>query len=572
MFPDDLTTVNTSGLTPDAACYRRGWTLNGWTVDRVGAKGYTLLAPTHTGEDKPICSILTLPAMTIDENTWMSWEGLSLMADFPESYRVLVKAGDDEAEEILSVPAENSVWTPRLVSLARFAGQNCSVMIECNSVNGYLLAVSGLRVGAPGQGKFAVENRTPQFGTLAGTHIAGTLHNIGAEADYSALVCRDGDAAEIGRLDLSAPLATDSRTDFDFLAPAVKDTRSAYTLSLEKDGAEPLEVASGSFYSSDFARTLLVDKATGMWCNNCPAANILVDDLEAKYGSQVAMVETHVQTNDKLNNMPYWDELHFFSVPSLMLNRIKSTGGGNLEKFDGHYDAPTTVGISCGELTVNGNESVSVTVNTESASDLDNSSDRYRIGYVMTADFQHDGYYQSNSCNKPADMRYYFLPTKIPGSLLVFRNVSMTSEYAFTGIPESLPAQISASTAATRFTVERPELLENLRDGRLTVYVLDTESGEVLNAAVIPLAQDISGVDDVVSDTQGASLLTSARGTLRIAAESEWSLAIYDLQGRLCRTESGRGPAEIAASLPAGIYAARLSADKANASVKLVIR
>ena len=98
---------------------------------------------------------------------------------------------------------------------------------------------------------------------------------------------------------------------------------------------EPTSEISSSVMTSesdaDFTRALVVDKATGMWCNNCPEGEGAVENLKERFGSRLILLNTHVQ--DVLANTPYWDNLKYYSVPRMMLNRIRATEGGNAKKF-----------------------------------------------------------------------------------------------------------------------------------------------------------------------------------------------------------------------------------------------
>lgn len=571
-LPAGVTTVNKSAAKPLADFYRRGWTEDGWIVDRIGGKGFVVMAPSHTGSETAVRSILTLPAQEIEATTWLSWEALSLLSDFPEAYRVLVQPADGNAEEVFSTGSENDEWTLRMVSLERFAGKKCNVIFECNSVNRYMLMLSGIKIFNPAEESFSLSDTTPAFGDMNGTTVTGTLLNTGLPLSGASLVCLLADGSEAGRLDLGY-FATGGRTEFSFTCPAESDTRTAYSLAVEKLDSSRTLIGEGSYYSSSFVRTLLVDKATGMWCTNCPAGNILIDGLLRDYAGQIAVVETHISGNDPLENTAYWDNLGFHSIPSFKLNRIEATAGNDIAAFAGYYDMPVRFGLTFSSIEAVGNDAVKVGVRVAAAENFDNSSDRYRIGYVMTATFHNDRYHQTNGCNAPNYMRYYYLPKDIPGELVSFHNVAITSECAFTGIAGSLPAAITVgSETECVFSVNRPESLADLRDGTLVAYLLDTETGDVLNAATTPLAADFGGVETAVADPAVKTLAATADGALLINVAGRWSLRCFDMTGRICLNVSGSGAESLPMQLPAGIYVARLDSGSGAARIKFAVK
>ena len=51
-LPKEISASNANGLSPVLECYAAGYTTGGWTVDRVGLKGYCAVSPTHT---KMVC-------------------------------------------------------------------------------------------------------------------------------------------------------------------------------------------------------------------------------------------------------------------------------------------------------------------------------------------------------------------------------------------------------------------------------------------------------------------------------------------------------------------------------------
>lgn len=216
-----------------------------------------------------------------------------------------------------------------------------------------------------------------------------------------------------------------------------------------------------------------------------------------------------------------------------MLNRVSASKGSSSSYFKLYYDTPTEFLIKLTNVTAANSNTISVAAEVTSAKDLDNSDGRYRIGYVVTSDFYVPGnrnYFQINGCNSPKDEQFYYLPNPIYNDLVEFHNASLTCETAFDGMEGSIPNQLTAYQPATySWEISRPELLQDINDGKVVVFILDTQTGEVQNAATAKVGE-VSGVKDILNDTITES---HAKG-------------IYNMQGIRLDVEPSQ--------LPAGLY------------------
>ena len=583
-LPKDIAVVNANGLKPVLNCYKAGYTTDGWTVDRVGLKGYCLLSPTHTQSGTSCENILSLPELKIEADMWLRWEAISLSPDMPESYKVIATPAGGESVTLLEVDGEKSEWTSRLIPLEQFAGCKTRIQFVCNSVNRYMLAISGLSVDVPAGIGFITTDETPRFGgileqKLPKVRVAVT--NVNGDANVDRVECIDKMLGiPFGSESVGGTWSTSETRTFEF---PVGEQSTEYSVEAVMADGERVKLADGFVAISNFTRNLLVDKGTGTWCVNCPQGMLELEELERMFGSNLIAVETHTNLQmDPLTNDAYWSGLGFYAAPWFMLNRIKGSSGSDVGKFGSFYFLSTDFQVTLSDVKLNGNESAEVTATVTTASDIDNSGDRYRIGYVLTADFHETDNFrlmQRNISNSPSYGRFYFMPSLIPSELMTYHDVSLTSDNAFSGIADSLPLSMNKGDGYTcRLRVDRPELLDDIKNGRLVAYVIDTTTGELENAARISLSDNgSSGTDTFVAENGTLRISSVSDGLLQLhlPETGDYRLEAFDLSGIRRFSTSGTAvttAAVVETGLGPGIYLVRVSTPDDTAVARILVR
>lgn len=489
-FPTGTEMANLNGVFPDKEAYKHGYVQTGWTIDRLDNKGYVALSPTYNTPGNAAQNLLKLPIVEVTRDMVLEWEARSVYRHFPDSYYIMAWMEDGSEPVLLyETEKENWSWSLHRVSLNALEGKKVRIGFVCTSKEGYILALSGVRL------------------------VADSLH---------------------------------------------EDVES----SIEED--------------SEFTRSLVVDKATGMWCVNCPEGEMAVEQLQQRFGKRLIVLNTHV--NDVLANTPYWEQLKWYSVPRMMLNRIKATEGENAKKFEDYYNLPTPFSITAQPPAADGGNFLKVTAGIKVAEAIDNSSDRYRIGFVVTGDFHKADdprFRQKNNCTQPAYGAFYFLPSEIPSALMYYEEVTLTSETAFTGIENSLPASlIPDETYETEWRFESPALLENPAEAQVVALVLDTLTGEIMNGAV---GEDPSylGVEAVLASS-GSSALISGGGdgmvTTTLEPGESYRLEVFAADGSLLLSSDGVAAGADSFMLPSrqGMMVVRLSTPRISQTVKIM--
>lgn len=554
-IPSGVVAANTTGTVPTSNGYKRGWTKTGWTVDKFSDLGNVLLAPTYNETGAEFESTLTLPMLTVNKGEVLSWRARSMYESLPDSYRVEGRSeGDTQWTVLADVAAESGVLTRRAVSLDAFAGREVKLRFTAYGA-GYELILTDVEVHtAEAPVIVAACPMRKYFGAAemadGMVRVNTTLRNAGASVKDARLECRDAQGKTVSSYQLKINWRTGQEINVTLSAPAAMDQKTPYNIvCVWDDGKETAPVEAWTFASA-FSRRLFVDEGTGMWCVNCPTGTLTLNKLHQEYGDQLIGVTTHVNTlttgsNDLLSNAVYFSKLAYRDIPKMMLNRLADTQANGDEKFGDIPLSPVSFGIEMTEPQTLDYGTATAKVNVRVAAQTDNSADRYRIGYVGIKTYygkDNDEYYQRNSCALLSNDEYYYLPTNMKAPLCVFHNVSVTSDTAFTGITESLPATLEPGEAYP-FTVTVDGLEEGIK---LVVFVLDTQTGEMMNCTAAP--EDLTEYDDptepddpvITPDDPNAVVMTG------IDDDTTARPGVY--------TATGIRVAERPEGLPAGLY------------------
>lgn len=593
IIPAGVSVANNNALLPNADGYKRGWTDIGWTVDRYGARGYVALSPTYTvtvdsdgktGPVSPSENVLTLPLLTIKDGDFLKWDALSMHPDFPEAYRVEIEA-DGSKVILFSTDAEDAQWVTRVADLSEYAGKEVSISFICVSTNRYILALDAISVGAPQGISLQSRDDTPiYYGPETSAPVTIEALNTGASLSGGSLVLTV-DYEDVQTVAIESVWNTGENRSFGFTAPLELNRRTEYDVYyVAPDNTDRILLSRKTLYSSNFKKKLVVDKGTGMWCVNCPEGILSIESLERQFGESLIMLDTHITSgsasSDILANPSYFDGLGFNSVPWMKLNRIRNSASSSPQLFYNFYYRQVMFNLGITGLELQGNGSASVTVTVEASEQTDNSDGRYRVGYMLTSDFRNPDnnahYFQRNGCNQVSSDRFYYLPARIPAPLCTFRHVTLTSDDAFTGIEGSLPTDITSRSGHTfTWSFDRPEAVADINDIRIVAYVLDTQTGEIMAADALKVADaEVSGIPDTVADTTGRTITVSADGCVNLTFDTptDYTLDVYSVSGARCMTLHGT-PAYSAShhlGLKRGMYVITLTAGGQTMSRKAI--
>lgn len=517
-IPAIMTTEDRDGEPLSTADYRNGYTDKGWTVAMVSGGQYAAMSPSHSRTDKPQSNLLSTPAFTVSGTRPMiRWKGRSIHPDFPESYRVLVQeTGKDTPDVVYECLGEgeeldlNDVWTLHAVSIESYIGKEIKVSFECISTNKYLLAIDDLYIGDPEEQMYQCEVSTPVFvGTEWGGSDAsgeqgllfrGVLWNMGMPLE-GGRVAFMSEGEEIASMPVEGVLRCGESCDFSMRVPLERDRTIPYTIDVVDADGNHTTVTENILGCSYFPRTLLVEEYTGLWCVNCPSGMLQVERMERRFGEQAITVSGHI--NDLLECAEYRAGITTYSVPWMVLNRNNGTAGDDTSKFEEEYRRSTPAFIEISDYETGDDGMLRATAQVTWAYDLDNSSDRYRLGYMLTHDVVKEDdneYRQKNGLGTVASERFYYLPSSIKSDLSPNHNVVVSAEDAFSGRPYSLPSSFTGmETAQAQISIVKPEAVDDLADTRLVAYIIDTADGTIVNACAQKLDEAVTSIPVTVA-------------------------------------------------------------------------
>lgn len=477
--------------------YRLGSTTDGWTAVMVTGGTYAAVSPSHTRTNEPQSNLMSCPAVTITgERPMLRWKGRSIHPSFPEAYRVLLQeTGKEEPEVLFEMDGEDPEWCTHALDLTPWQGKEVVISFECVSVNKFLLAIDDIYVGDPEEIEYVGRSASQEYIGLRGDHteVTGYVDNMGMALQGGKLVCLvDGEVVDSE--ELPSDWLCGERFEYSFNVPVALNQQTKYSIAVEDAQGERTAVLESQVFASHFPRTLFVEEFTGFWCTNCPAGMVEFQKLQRRFGDQMIGVSVHA--NDVLTVTDYFEANRKYSIPWFELNRVTATEGSSTKNFEKDYLTPTLAHIYISNYTLDG-ERLEAEATVEWAEDVDNASDRYRVGYVLVRDVVTDEpvaeYRQTNGVTSVSGEQYYYMPGYVNSDLSPVHNVVLTSEFAHEGRPYSLPSSVKAhEPEVSAFGIIKPENLDDFKNAKLVAYVIDQMDGRILNACIQDLDKPLS--------------------------------------------------------------------------------
>lgn len=539
-FPADVSTQSLNGFIPDSLAYKKVELGQGWAGGDYGNRMNVALSPSFMKEGETCENALTLPLLKIEEGEWLSWEACAIYPIFKEAYTVEYReSGSDAWVTLAEFNEAGNDWKNRLVDLSSCYGKDVEIRFVCRSPKGYMLALSNVAIKPLQAMAFECENATTKFFALSeledGEAAANfTLTNIGSEITgvFVGLAVGDEVLSQVEESEAWKPGETRS---FALPIPLILNERKDYKIVVKSADSDFQTVAESFAYCTSFKRHLLVDKGTGMWCNACPTGTLAIDELEKEYGNALIAIETH--NNDLLANEVNFKWLRYYSIPYMMLNRVRKTAGESSKNFKDYICQPTEMEIVISKMVENEDGTLTVHATVNTSEDFSSSGRTYSVGYEVTKNFSGDDnivFYQKNICNIASYMQYYYLPSRLPYYLCYFPNVSLpspiateTENVAFTGIKDSLPATLEAGKSyECSWDIPMPTGYSDFKGMRVVAYILDATSEEVINSTALS-ADGESAVRSIESadSMQGDDQIYTIDG-LKLMAEPQRGLYI----------------------------------------------
>lgn len=567
------------------AAFSQGWEAN--VIDSKDNKA--AFSFSRTTYSMPQENWLITPAveLPVGSDAVLRWAARSVHNDFREDYKVMVSATGAELSaftELCSFSGESYLWKDHAVSLKDYAGKTVNIAFVATSTAKFILAIDDVFIGSPKGYSFEARNTSSRFaGMEAATTIGGTLRNTGRTAEVTGIDLSTPDG--VVSVDRAVTLAPEDTVNYEFVLPLKNHSVNRYAVTLRfADGTEST-VVNDSVITSYFPRTLVLDEATGNWCNNCPYMFPFLAKVKERMGSDAIVISAHISqaSPDPLSCPVYstnqgicrWLQ----SLPSYVVNRKRDYLCTDPYHPDGYLERaaldPTYAMVEA--TAEQDGDKINIKAQVEFGVDYDNADGRYNVGFALIDDEYAQGdVYQNNNVTTPSGEEYMYLPVAVPGEMMRYHDVPIEATTAFSGVEGALPAEIKAGeTYCVDYQMAIPEG-RTFGDDDLSVvaFVFQSRTGELLNATRVPLKLSAValGVGSVAT-AGGVAVSKQADGSVAVSlpAGTGGVVGIYSLDGRLVRSATvNGGSATVDCRGLSGCYVVKVAAGGAEAVRKVV--
>lgn len=299
--------------------------------------------------------------------------------------------------------------------------------------------------------------------------------------------------------------------------------------------------ASFNTASKLYPRNVVVEEFTGLWCGNCPAGIVAMNEMKKLYGDQ-GFIGISPHYGDDLGIRDYNDVIEYFSsmaLPASVVNRTQKTYPyfENIEYyFLEQSKYPTTAGVT--SLTASYDEDTKlVEVSSEVEFSFAEDKAKYAMTYVLIENNM-GPYTQTNYFSRPGS-EYLEGWSDLPEKVTDFyaNDVPRAIEKQW-GIAGSVPSVISAVTPYSYTTSLPVTEVSNLTNCEVVAMLLDTTTREVLNSAICSIGNAEAGIDSLVDSPEtGVYKVFNLQGvkvleTQEIGILDQLSKGIYIINGK----------------------------------------
>ena len=290
-------------------------------------------------------------------------------------------------------------------------------------------------------------------------------------------------------------------------------------------------------------RNTVMEEFTGTWCGWCPRGARAIELLMEKYPDTFIPIAIH--GNDEFSVSEFDTHIARYSkgFPSSTVNRLTfgdpytgSTehGGGNLGiakdlAYVSKLPCEATLTLKDATLDADARE---ITFTTDVCFSIDSKTAPYAYGFVLTEDglsgVQSNYYcinYQDNPEAVPADLRDF-----VSKASKFKMDMNHVARYCndIDGLSDCIDAPIVKGETQTKtFSIDIPSNVKKPENLTLVVLLLDSDSGEILNAArIVP-----SIIDGIAATTADRPQVSAADGLVAIS-RFNGHVSIYNAAGQ----------------------------------------
>ncbi|MBR5804064.1 MAG: choice-of-anchor J domain-containing protein [Bacteroidaceae bacterium] len=572
-IPDNFTLISYDENPVKSQDFKKINTSMEWFISKVVSKdNVAAISTSHRTFDFATDNWMITPRLTLpSENVGIKWTARAMHYHMRDGYKVMISTTGKEYfdfEEIFSVENEEYLWTEHYVSLDKYAGKKVYIAFVHDCKDKFLLAIDDIFVGQSSEEDFIVEDKTPRFvGNVGTTSVLGSVVNSGMKLENTPLICLVNDTLTLTHSTEMNVWSPGEEEFYSFDVPVQVGKATHYKLKVGEN-----TILEDSIICSYFPRTLLLEKATGTWCVNCPEVISFIQEVEERYGSQIVCVEAHwgppEYGKDPFHYSPYTTGMKVNSYPTVRLNRDSSnpiTGGSpaqNIAKIRKMLSKPTIAKIDM-ELAYEETDTVLTSAKVVFANDLDNSTGKYRVGYILIEKtIQSDEVGQINGVNNETQGEFYYMKSPVPTDLMWYTNVVRNDNNAFLGIKNSLP---SAIEAGVEYTVDAkmgiPSSVYDKNNLAIIAVVMNYYTDEVLNVVEVKVPENPYKVGNTSKESTDVNV-SLKNGILQVQTplQEKFSLEVISVDGRQVAllTGEGSGQFDLSQIVQHGLYFLRI--------------
>ncbi len=547
-----------------------------FTAAVAGTKSYlAAVSSAYSTYNYPIENwLITSQIHIASADAILRWDAKSVHYDYRESYSVMISQNGLNAKdftEVLTITEENYYYTTRALSLAEYVGKDIYIAFVHNSTKKFLLAIDNLVVGEIDDTLYRVENHSPV--TVQGGNdvtIEGYIYNLNKAGNITP-VCRVEETDYIA--EIAIPCNTGDKAAYNFAIPTPAEGKVAYQIGLQ-NGEDFTWLASDTLYCSAFPRRVLVEEFTGTWCTSCPKGSLALYEYEHNLRDAIIPVTAHC--NDTLTDAYYEGNMAYYlsNLPSFLYDRMskyKADDPAQAHKIYTVLSLPVIAEVVIDDATFEGESAIKVASTVRVAENIDNSSDIYRISYIITENtVQGEGrkFNQSNNMTLASTNEFYYLPSAIPADIMIYKDVARGTSTAFTGIPLSLPSLLeTGETYRVEHTIDIPTTVVNKENISVTAIILKvnadgSRSLESLNAYRTSMNGTGSTIATRNNEVPAYRIATENGRVCLITDNNAYAqVHLYGIDGRHIATTSGKGNITLTAQDYNGIAIAAITID-----------
>lgn len=265
--------------------------------------------------------------------------------------------------------------------------------------------------------------------------------------------------------------------------------------------------------SKGFPRVHLIEEGTGTWCKFCPGGIVMMEYVAEKYPDFFARIALHYDDKMQVSSALSVIQSLFDGFPDGWVNRafnltgLQSGSETNIKTqidqyVESYKDVPAAMGFS--ELTATMVDDVNLKAETKVKTSFDvANNNRYRLAYYLTQN-NVGPYNQTNYYSGGLNGTMGGWEKKGSSVSTMYDDVCRYLLGGVNGISNSLPDELKAGEEVS-YTAQMTTAAVNAAEFYLTAFIVDTKTGEVVNAKQIKVEKEYSAVNEISGDATPVS-------------------------------------------------------------------